>query len=47
MDTSVSVEGVNVPHTVPYPILSVIPPKLINGRLTVDVELYLYPLKAR
>lgn len=47
VDTSVNVDGENVPHTVPYPILSVIPPKLINGRLTVDVELYLFPLKAR
>ena len=47
VDTSVTVDGKNVPLTVPYPILSVIPPRLINGRLTVDVELYLFPLKAR
>ena len=47
VDTSVTVDGANKPLTVPYPILSVIPPRLINGRLTVDVELYLFPLKAR
>jgi hypothetical protein len=47
VDTSVSLDGVNVPQFVPYPVLSVIPPKLTNGRLTVDIELYLFPLKAR
>lgn len=47
VDTSVTVDGVNSPQSVPYPVLSVIPPKLTNGRLTVDVELYLFPLKAR
>jgi hypothetical protein len=47
VDTLVTVNDVNVRVTIPYPILSVIPPKLTNGRLTVDVELYLFPLKAR
>jgi hypothetical protein len=32
---------------VAYPVLSVVPPKLDGGRLKVDVELYLFPLKAR
>lgn len=47
VDTSVTVNGENKPQSVPYPVLSVIPPKLTDGRLTVDVELYLFPLKAR
>ncbi|GEM_PF-3349714 len=47
IDTSVATANGNVPDKVPYPILSVIPPKLNAGRLTVDVELYLFPLKAR
>lgn len=47
IDTSVTISGNNTPTHVPYPVLFVIPPKLISGRLTVDVELYLFPLKAR
>ena len=47
IDTSKTVAVTNAPYHVPYPVLFVIPPKLIGGRLTVDVELYLFPLKAR
>jgi hypothetical protein len=47
LDDSVIVDAENVPDKVPYPILSVIPPKLDAGKLQVNVELYLFPLKAR
>lgn len=47
VDTSVDKSGTNVPDKVPYPVLSVIPPKLNAGLLQVDVDMYLYPLKAR
>ncbi|MEO6094579.1 MAG: hypothetical protein ABIW76_02515 [Fibrobacteria bacterium] len=47
LDDSVAIGSKNVPDKVPYPVLSVIPPKLDAGKLQVDVELYLFPLKAR
>jgi hypothetical protein len=37
----------NVPLVVRFPILSVVAPAIQNGKLKVDVDLYLYPLKAR
>ena len=36
-----------IAQTVPFPVLSVIPPKIIAGKLSVDFDLYLFPLKAR
>jgi len=33
------------PDRLPFPVLSVIPPKLKNKKLTVRLDLYLYPLK--
>ena len=36
-----------IAQTVPFPVLSVIPPKITAGKLTVDLDLYLFPLKAR
>lgn len=36
-----------LPAVVNYPVLSVVPPALNGNKLTVDVELYLFPLKAR
>ncbi|MEO7423921.1 MAG: hypothetical protein ABI036_01975 [Fibrobacteria bacterium] len=36
-----------VPLVVRFPVLSVVAPAIENGKLKVDVDLYLYPLKAR
>ncbi|HKP94665.1 MAG TPA: hypothetical protein VJ385_02805 [Fibrobacteria bacterium] len=47
IDTSVDLGSGNIPAAVPYPVLSVVSPKLEGNRLKVDVELYLFPLKAR
>lgn len=47
IDSTVTVNGANVPYPVPYPVLSVVSPALDGGALKVDVELYLFPLKAR
>jgi hypothetical protein len=45
VDTSVPVNGTNIPVRLPYPVLSVIPPKIVGGRIVVGLDLYLYPLK--
>jgi hypothetical protein len=47
VDTTIDSKGVSTATKVPYPVLSVIPPKLNAGNLQVDIDLYLFPLKAR
>jgi hypothetical protein len=47
VDTTVTVKDANVPAYVPYPVLSVVTPKVNGTDLRVDLDLYLYPLKAR
>jgi len=39
--------GDSVAHEVVFPVLSVIPPRIDSGALSIDFDLYLYPLKAR
>ena len=39
--------GDSVAHEVVFPVLSVIPPRIDSGAVSVDFDLYLYPLKAR
>jgi hypothetical protein len=46
VDDSVTGGGKTEPQRVPFPVLSVIPPKIVGGRLSVSIDLYLYPLKA-
>jgi hypothetical protein len=45
IDTAAVISGKTSPEFIPYPVLTVIPPKLIEGKLTVDLDFYLYPLK--
>ncbi|MDB5049529.1 MAG: hypothetical protein JWO30_2600 [Fibrobacteres bacterium] len=47
VDTSFIVGGDTTSAVVDYPVLSVVAPKLEGKSLKVDVELYLFPLKAR
>ncbi len=39
--------GDTVGRELPFPVLDVLTPKIESGRLKVDLDLYLYPLKAR
>ncbi len=45
IDTAVTTGSVTQPQRIPFPILSVIPPKIQGGKLTIGLDLYLYPLK--
>ncbi|MDQ3001913.1 MAG: hypothetical protein M3Y08_11720, partial [Fibrobacterota bacterium] len=49
VDSTVQVNTINVPAPVPYPVLSVITPRVNGKDLRVDLDIYLYPLtlKAR
>jgi hypothetical protein len=47
VDSTATVNGENVPTAVPYPVLSVLKPKIEGGALTVGLDIYLFPLKAR
>ncbi len=45
VDTAVTTGSVTQPQLIPFPVLSVIPPKIQGGKLTIGIDLYLYPLK--
>lgn len=45
VDTAVVATDGTAASAVPFPVLSVIPPRLNAGKLTVRLDLYLYPLK--
>ncbi len=45
VDTLFTYNNLTGPQYVPYPVLTVIPPKLKGGKLFIRVDLYLYPLK--
>jgi hypothetical protein len=47
VDSIANVDNENVPSQVPYPVLSVLQPKIEAGVLKVDMDIYLFPLKAR
>jgi hypothetical protein len=44
---AVDASGDTLAREVAFPVLSVIPPRIDSSRLSVDLDVYLYPLKAR
>jgi hypothetical protein len=46
-DSAVTIRGDVLAHEVVFPVLSTLQPRIESGVLSVDLDVYLYPLKAR
>jgi hypothetical protein len=46
-DSAISSAGTKVAQEVRFPLLSTLQPRIESGVLKVDLDVYLYPLKAR
>jgi hypothetical protein len=46
-DSAITPAGATVAHEVSFPVLSTLQPRIESGVLSVDLDVYLYPLKAR
>lgn len=46
-DSAITTTGSVLAHEVVFPVLSTLQPRIESGALSVDLDIYLYPLKAR